>query len=205
MARYEPHDKFYRRAREQGLPSRAAFKIEELITRFRLVRPGARVIDLGCAPGGWLAILSRVVGEAGGVVGVDMASCPRIAPNVETIAGDILDPATHSRVREALSGLADLVTSDLAPKLTGIAERDQARAAELIEAAIVIAQTTLRSGGAMVTKVFMGREFEATRKLFAREFAKSEIVHTKASRPGSAELYLVGREFRGHESDRQRR
>ncbi len=197
MARYEPHDKFYRRAREQGLPSRAAFKIEELITRFRLVRPGARVIDLGCAPGGWLAILSRVVGESGRVVGVDLAACPRMGPNVETIVGDILNPATHSAVLEMLSGPADLVTSDLAPKLTGIKERDQARAAELIEAALVIAGSTLRPGGAMVTKVFMGREFEATRKLFAKAFGKSEVVHTKASRPGSAELYLVGRNFRG--------
>jgi len=152
MARYEPHDKFYRRAREQGLPSRAAFKIEELITRFRLVRPGARVIDLGCAPGGWLAILSQVVGESGRVVGIDLAACPRIGPNVETIVGDILNPATHSAVLEMLSGPADLVTSDLAPKLTGIKERDQARAAELIESALVIAQSTLRPGGAMVTK-----------------------------------------------------
>jgi len=197
MARYEPHDKFYRRAREQGLPSRAAFKLEELIARFRLVRRGARVLDLGCAPGGWLAILSRATGEAGRVVGVDLVACAQIAPNVMTIVGDILDAATHAAVLAALEGHADLVTSDLAPKLTGIAERDQARAAELCGAALTIAREVLRPGGAMVAKVFMGGEFEATRARFGKEFAQSEIVRTKASRPGSAELYLVGREFRG--------
>ncbi len=197
MARYEPHDKFYRRAREQGLPSRAAFKLEELIDRFRLVRRGARVLDLGCAPGGWLAILSGATGAAGRVVGVDLAMCARCAPNVVTIAGDILAATTHATVLAALEGRADLVTSDLAPKLSGIAEHDQARAAELIGGALTIAKEVLRPGGAMVAKIFMGGEFEATRALFGREFAKSEIVRTKATRPGSAELYLIGRDFRG--------
>ncbi|HJU28276.1 MAG TPA: SAM-dependent methyltransferase, partial [Candidatus Binataceae bacterium] len=75
MARYEPHDKFYRKAREQGLPSRAAFKIEEVIARFKLSRAGDRVVDLGCAPGGWLVVISRAVGGDGRVVGVDLAPC----------------------------------------------------------------------------------------------------------------------------------
>jgi 23S rRNA (uridine2552-2'-O)-methyltransferase len=197
MARYEPHDKFYRRAREQGLPSRAAFKLEELINRFRLVRRGARALDLGCAPGGWLAILANAIGESGRVVGVDLATCARCAPNVVTLEGDILYPAIHAAALAALEGPADLVTSDLAPKLTGIAEQDQARAAALIAAALTIAGEVLRPGGAMVAKVFMGSEFEVTRGRFGREFAKNEIVRTKASRPGSAELYLVGRNFRG--------
>src|SRR5579863_447339 len=75
MARYEPRDKFYRKAREQGLPSRAAFKLEELIARFKIARAGARVADLGCAPGGWLAILARAVGADGRVVGIDLVQC----------------------------------------------------------------------------------------------------------------------------------
>jgi 23S rRNA (uridine2552-2'-O)-methyltransferase len=198
MARYEPRDKYYRRAREQGLRSRAAFKLEELIARFHLIRPGARVVDLGCAPGGWLAILSRAVGESGRVVGVDLVACAHGEANVVTIAGDILEPVTNDAILQALGGAADLVTSDLSPKLSGIAARDQARAAELIEAALAFARSALRPGGAMVAKVFMGREFEASRNLFGREFAQTEVVHTKASRPGSAELYLVGRDFRGY-------
>jgi 23S rRNA (uridine2552-2'-O)-methyltransferase len=182
MARYEPHDKFYRQARERGLPSRAAFKLEELIARFRLVRRGARVLDLGCAPGGWLAILTGATGESGRVVGVDLATCVRCAPNVVTIAGDILDAAMHAKVLAALEGRAD---------------HDQARAAELVEGALTIAKEVLRPGGAMIAKVFMGGEFEATRALFGHEFGRREVVRTRASRPGSAELYLVGRDFRG--------
>jgi 23S rRNA (uridine2552-2'-O)-methyltransferase len=195
MARYEPHDKFFRRARERGLPSRAAFKLGELIARFRLVRPGARIVDLGCAPGGWLAILSDAAGASGRVVGVDLAACAPIAPNVVTIAGDIQEPTTKATLLAALDLPADLVTSDLSPKLTGIADRDQARAAELIEAALTIARAVLRPGGAMVAKTFMGGEFDATRRRFGSDFARTEVVRTRASRPGSAELYLLGRDF----------
>jgi 23S rRNA (uridine2552-2'-O)-methyltransferase len=195
MARYEPHDRFYRKARERGLPSRAAFKIEELIARFRLVREGARVVDLGCAPGGWLAILARAVGTRGHLVGVDLVRCTSVLPNVITIVGDIRDEAVRAAVAEGLEGAADLVTSDLAPKLSGIAERDQALSLELIESAVEFARSVLRPGGAMVAKLFMGSRFEQIRSVFERNFGRIDLVRTKASRVGSAELYLVGRDF----------
>lgn len=195
MARYEPHDKFYRKARERGLPSRAAFKIEELIARFRLAREGDRVADLGCAPGGWLAVLSRVVGPDGRVVGVDLAACAANAPNVTTIAGDINDPDARARAAAALGRAAALVTSDLSPKLSGIRERDQAASIALIEAAIEFARAVLKPGGAMVAKCFMGADFGEVRALFAHDFDKAEAVRTRASRPGSSELYIVARGF----------
>ncbi|HJU29101.1 MAG TPA: RlmE family RNA methyltransferase [Candidatus Binataceae bacterium] len=195
MARYEPHDKFYRQARERGLPSRAAFKIEELIARFRLVRPGDRVADLGCAPGGWLTMLSRAVGEGGRVVGIDLAECRAPAPNVATIAGDINQPSTREQAAAALDGRARLVTSDLAPKLSGIRERDQAASIALIEAAIDFARAVLEPGGAMIAKCFMGSDFDRVRALFTRDFGKIEAVRTRASRPGSSELYIVARGF----------
>ncbi len=197
MARYEPHDKLYHRARSQGLPSRAAFKLEELLARFKLIRAGGRVVDLGCAPGGWLAILSGAVGERGRAVGVDLAACARVGPNVITLVGDILDPAVRAALLEALGGPADLVTCDLAPKLTGIKDRDEARLVELLEAAVTVARDVLKPGGAMIAKVFMGGSFEAARALFARDFGRCEVVRTRASRPGSSELYLVARDFRG--------
>src|SRR5260370_3679018 len=131
MARYEAHDKFYRKAREQGLKSRAAFEIEEIIERFKLVREGARVIDLGCAPGGWLVILARAVGARGRVVGVDLAACQSSAPNVVTITGDVRDAAIRAAIAEKIGGPAHLVTSDLAPQLSGIMERAQALALQL--------------------------------------------------------------------------
>lgn len=198
MARYDPHDKFYRKARAAGLPSRAAFKIEELIARFKLARAGARVADLGCAPGGWLAILARAVGSNGRVVGIDLDQCRAPASNVVTIAGDIRDAAIRAEVAARLSGAADLITSDLSPKLTGIADRDQARSTELLTIALEFARGVLKPGGAMVAKLFMGGEFGEIKGAFERAFDKVEIAHTKASRPGSSEFYLVARGFRAN-------
>ncbi len=195
MARYEPRDKFYRKAREQGLPSRAAFKLEELIARFKLAHPGARVADLGCAPGGWLAILARTVGPNGRVVGIDLAQCVAPAPNVVMIAGDLHDPAVRTEVAARLGGTADLITSDLSPKLTGIAARDQAQSAELLTIALEFADGVLKPGGTLVAKLFMGAEFGEIKAAFAQAFAKVEVARTKASRPGSSELYLVARGF----------
>ena len=180
-----------------GLPSRAAFKIEEIIARNRLVGKGARVVDLGCAPGGWLVILVAAAGPSGRVVGVDLAQVKNPPAGAVTIAGDILDPDVAARVQSELGGRADLVTSDLAPKLTGIAMRDEARSRELIDCALVFATTILKPGGAMVAKLFMGAQFKDIVDSFKRHFASVEVTRTKASRPGSSELYIVAREFRG--------
>jgi 23S rRNA (uridine2552-2'-O)-methyltransferase len=197
VARYQHQDRFYRKANELGLPSRAAFKLEELLTRFKLVGEGGRVVDLGCAPGGWLAILARIVGSSGRVVGIDLVACPKTAANVISVAGDIADPKVRLQVAEAIGSVADLVTSDLAPKLSGIAGRDQAKARELLIAALDLTRALLKPGGAMIAKVFMGSEFAEMRALCATDFARLDAVRTRASRPGSSELYLVGRGFQG--------
>lgn len=196
MAKYEPRDRYYRKAREKGLPSRAAFKIEELLGRVRLSRD-ARVVDLGCAPGGWLAILGRAVGPGGRVIGVDLEPCREFPPPVVTLVADIRDPALPARLKEMLGAPADLVTSDLAPKLTGIADRDEAQTAELIDAALATARETLRRGGAMIVKVFMTRGFKEIVARFEALFGKVEVTRTRATRPGSSELYVVARDFRG--------
>ena len=197
MATYEPRDKFYRKARAMGLPSRAAFKIEEIIARHRLVGKGARIVDLGCAPGGWLAILVAAAGSNGRVVGVDLAQVKNPPAGAITVAGDILDPAVAARVQGELGGRADLVTSDLAPKLTGISSRDEARSRELIDSALSFAIATLKPGAAMVVKTFMGAEFKDIVDSFRQHFGDVEVTRTKASRPGSSELYIVARGFRG--------
>ncbi|HTR63549.1 MAG TPA: RlmE family RNA methyltransferase [Candidatus Binataceae bacterium] len=196
MATYEPRDKYYRKAREKGLVSRAAFKIEELIARSKLVARGGRVADLGCAPGGWMVILARAAGPQGRVVGVDLARCANPPPGTVTIVGDITDAATANRVIEALGGPADLVTSDLAPKLTGIAVRDEAQSERVLEAALDFARRALRPGGAMVAKVFMGSEFKRFIREFERDFAQVEVTRTAATRPGSSELYVVAQGFK---------
>jgi 23S rRNA (uridine2552-2'-O)-methyltransferase len=196
MARYQPQDKFARRAKAQGLPSRAAFKLTELIERFRLVRPGARVLDLGCAPGGWLAILARSAGPQGRIVGIDLAECAAPAPNVITVVGDVREPAAREAIVHQLGGSADLVTSDLAPKLSGIREQDQARQADLVAIAIATARDVLKPSGAIVAKAFMGGEFESMRRWFRETFIEVQVVQTRATRPGSSELYLIGKKLR---------
>jgi 23S rRNA (uridine2552-2'-O)-methyltransferase len=195
MARYQHRDRFYRKAGELGLPSRAAFKLEELLARFKLAGEGDRVVDLGCAPGGWLAILARAVGIRGRVVGIDLVACPWPSSIVITLAGDIGSPEVRTRAAEALGTAADLVTSDLAPKIAGIAARDQARSRELIEAALGVGRELLKPGGAMIAKIFMDPNFEEIRAMFGREFARVEVVRTRATRPGSSELYLVATSF----------
>jgi 23S rRNA (uridine2552-2'-O)-methyltransferase len=197
MARYQYRDRFYRKANELGLPSRAAFKIEELLTRFKLVGTGGRVIDLGCAPGGWLAILARLVGSSGSVVGIDLTACPKAAANIVTVAGDVRDAEVRLKVAEAIGGSVDLVSCDLAPKLSGISARDQAKSQELLEAALDLARAMLKPGGAMIAKVFMGPGFTEMRALFARDFARVDAVRTSATRRGSSELFVVARGFQG--------
>ncbi len=195
MAKYQPHDKFYRKAQQKGLPSRAAFKIEELLTRVKLPA-AARVIDLGCAPGGWLAILAGAVGTEGRVVGIDLAPVRDFGPTVTTIVGDIRDLALVEAVKEKLGGPADLVTSDLSPKLTGIRERDEAQFEQLMDAALALAARTLKPGGAMIAKLFMGAAFKDTIARFERMFSKVEVTRVKATRPGSSELYVIARGLR---------
>ena len=196
MAKYQPRDRFFRKAKAQGLPSRAAFKLEELLGRYKLVVPGARVLDLGCAPGGWLAILSRAVGERGRVVGVDLVATKAPDANLTTIAGDLRALDIRAAARERLGGSADLITSDMAPKLSGIRDRDQARMRELIELAIEVAHDALSPGGAMIVKAFMSADFEDELALFKREFSRVDVTHPAASRPGSAELYIIARNFK---------
>jgi 23S rRNA (uridine2552-2'-O)-methyltransferase len=195
VATYEPRDKYYRKARAQGLPSRAAFKIEELIERIKLA-PDACVIDLGCAPGGWLAILGARA-RGGRVIGVDLASCKNFGPSVETIVADIRDAKLPDILKEKLGRSADLVTSDLAPKLTGIRDRDDAQFEELIDAALAIASATLKPRGTMIAKMFMSATFKGILARFETHFAKVDVTKVKATRAGSSELYVIARSFRG--------
>jgi 23S rRNA (uridine2552-2'-O)-methyltransferase len=196
MPRYHHRDRFHRRAEILGLRSRAAFKLEELLARFKLLSEGGRVIDLGCAPGGWLSILARTVGSRGRIVGIDLAPCAGTASNVITLAGDVGAPEIRRKMAEALGSAADLITSDLAPKLSGIAEQDQARSRELVETALDLARDFLKPGGAMVVKIFMGPDFELMRAKFAHGFVRIDVARTQATRPGSSELFIVARGFR---------
>ncbi len=201
MAHYQPQDKYFKRAREQGLPSRAAFKLSELLQRYHLLGPRSRVLDLGCAPGGWLAVLGRTAGSEARIVGIDLVPCAGASPNIKVLTGDAADPEVCRKAGELLGGRADLIISDMAPRLSGIKARDEARCAELLHLALQIAQRLLKPGGAMVAKAFMSGAFQEIVPAFRARFRTVGTVRTAATRPGSRELYLVARGFRTPPSD----
>ena len=192
---YQRKDSFYRKAKAAGLRSRAAFKIDELARG--VVRAGDRVLDLGAWPGGWLQIISRLVGPRGLAVGVDLV---KIAPlglaNVRVIQGDVSDPATLVEIRGALAGAADVVLSDMAPKLSGIRDRDRARAEELARLAFGVARQLLRPGGSFLCKLFMAPDLRPFLEEVRSSFEEVSTMRPEASRKGSAEIYLIARGLR---------
>jgi 23S rRNA (uridine2552-2'-O)-methyltransferase len=191
MGHYQRKDATYRAARQAGLRSRAGIKLEDLDSRFRLLGRGRRVVDLGCWPGAWLQVAAARVGPGGMVVGVDLVAVdPLGLPQVVTIAGDATDPAVQARIAEALGGPADLVLSDLAPKLTGIRATDDAREEALVETAIDFARQVLAPGGRLVAKLFSGVEQAMTARL-RREFTKVDAWRPPSTRKGSSEIYVV--------------
>jgi 23S rRNA (uridine2552-2'-O)-methyltransferase len=190
------NDPYVAEAQLRGYRSRAAFKLIQLDERFHLLAPGHRVVDLGCAPGGWTQVAVERVGPGGAVVGIDLNPTDPI-PGATVLQGDFTDPATADQIREALGGPADLVLSDMAAPATGHAATDHLRVVALAEAAFGLAETVLKPGGAFVAKVFQGG---ATGELLAAlKQAFGELRHAKppASRAESAETYVIAKGFRG--------
>jgi 23S rRNA (uridine2552-2'-O)-methyltransferase len=187
------NDPYVAAAKQQGWRSRAAFKLVELDDRFHLIRHGARVVDLGAAPGGW----SQVAGKRGAavVVGVDLLPIDPVS-GAQFIQGDFNDPAMPDRLIEALGGNADLVLSDMAPNTTGHAATDHLRIMALAELALDFAVSVLAEGGAFVAKVFQGGSERAMLERLKRHFAAVRHAKPPASRKESSELYVVATGFR---------
>ena len=189
------NDPYVAAARAAGYRSRAAWKLIEIDDRFRLLRPGASVIDLGAAPGGWTQVASERVGRRGRVVACDAVPMEPVAGAV-IVRADFLETEGREAVRAALSGRADAVLSDMAAPATGTGA-DALRVAALCEAAWEFAESMLGVGGSFVAKVLQGG---GDRDLLARmKRACREVKHVKppSSRAGSAEMYVVARGFRG--------
>jgi len=195
---YDRKDALHQRAKREGYRSRAAYKLLELQRRVRVLRPGFAVVDLGAWPGGWLQVAAEVVGARGRVVGVDVAPIdPLPAPQVVTLRADVADAGLPAELRAALGRPADVVLCDLAAKLSGVAPRDAARAAELGGRALAIAAAVLRPGGSLVLKTFGGTEGEELRTALRAAYASVRMLALGATRKGSAERYLVAVGFHG--------
>jgi 23S rRNA (uridine2552-2'-O)-methyltransferase len=188
------NDPFVAEAKAKGYRSRAAFKLREIDDRFHLIRRGARVIDLGCAPGGWLQI--AVERGARSVVGVDLLPVEPLAPAI-VIQADFTEPGCGERLIALLGGAPDVILSDMAPNTTGHRQTDHLRIVGLIEAAAAFALTVLEPGGAFLTKAFQGGETGVLLTLLKRSFTHVRHVKPKASRAESSELYLLATGFKG--------
>ncbi len=193
MPRYDPRDRFFQRAKKEGLRARSAYKLEEIQRRLRILRPGARVLDLGAAPGGWCQIAAREVGPRGLVLGVDLEPIPGLPPPVRTWVADAFAPELLERLRTEGGAPYDAVLSDLAPKTSGVRGTDEARSLALAERAVELARQVLKPAGSVVVKVFMGGGFDDFLRAFKRAFGQVKVVKPEASvARSSKEVYLVG-------------
>ena len=193
------NDPYVTRAKREGMRSRAAFKLAEIDDRFHLFKPGSKVVDLGAAPGGWSQVAAQRTLAADGrgkVVAIDLLDMPPL-PGVAFLNLDFLDPAAPERLEALLSGPADVVMSDMAANATGHRKTDHLRIMALAEAAAMFAREVLEPGGSFLCKVLQGGTEGALLADLKRDFATVKHVKPAASRPDSAELYVLATGFRG--------
>lgn len=192
-------DQFRRKAKEEGYRSRAAYKLIQINNKYRLFGAGAKVVDFGCAPGGWLQVASGVVGERGLVIGIDLTDVKPIGKkNVKIMLEDITSEGFSERLRDAMGkGKADCVLADLSPKLSGIWDMDHFKQIELCQKVIDLLPETLALDGSNIVKAFHGSELNNLIKRLRDSFDRVEISKPEASRSESSEIYLVSMGFKG--------
>lgn len=189
-------DYYYRKAKQEKYRSRAAFKLKQLNKKFRIVKKGDVVLDLGAAPGGWMQVLREIVGDKGLVLGVDLNDIrPIKSENVRAIKGDF----TKAEVAREIKGIiqrADAVVSDASPDISGVWDIDHFRSVELSRSALSIAKDILKPDGNFLIKVFQGAETEEFFREVKDAFDYAKRTKPKASRDTSAEIYIVGKGLR---------
>ncbi len=190
-------DEFVKRAQAEGLRSRAAFKLDELLDRDRLLKPGMVVVDLGAAPGGWSQRVRQRMGDAGRVFALDILPMQGIG-GVEFIQGDFREDRVFGALMARLGDVpVDLVLSDMAPNISGIEAADQARAMHLAELAADFASKCLKPEGALLVKLFQGRGFDEYLRDLRAGFARVTLRKPKASRARSREVYALATGWKG--------
>jgi 23S rRNA (uridine2552-2'-O)-methyltransferase len=201
--REKKKDPYYRKAKEEAYRSRAAYKLKQINEKFRLIRKGDRVLDLGAAPGGWLQVAREIVGEGGIVVGVDREEIPPLKEaNVSLLQRDLRDPELLEAIRE-ITPYVDVLLSDASPDISGVWGIDHLLSVELCRTALGMARGLLRPGGNLLMKVFQGEETEALFREVKRSFTYTKRTKPRASRGQSAETYLIGKGFRGGDAPRK--
>jgi 23S rRNA (uridine2552-2'-O)-methyltransferase len=193
------HDRFYKAAKTEGYRSRSAFKLLQISKKFKLIKSGDVVVDLGAAPGGWSQVARELVGDKGTVISVDLLSMAPIA-GVVVLKGDITNEETISTILEALASkerkAVDVVISDVAPQLSGNKDLDQYRSCELSTAALNVAFALLKKNGSFVTKIFQGEYYNQFYKSVKERFLDTRAYSPAATRKRSAEVYVVGKGYK---------
>lgn len=197
MPPYTPQDTYFKKAKQAGYRSRAAYKLIELQQRLRLMKPGDWVVDLGAAPGGWMQIAAKIVGPSGKVVGVDIQGIvPLGERNIILLQGDITSGEVQQKIKDLIGGEAHCVISDLSPKLSGIRDADAARCLELNRTALQVALQLLRRRGGLLIKSFDNQELQTFTSELKEHFATVQRTRPEASREGSSEFYFYAKDFR---------
>lgn len=192
---YNRQDIYYQKAKKEGYVARSAYKLIELDKRFGILKPGRKIVDLGCAPGGWLQVAE---GKMVNVVGIDLLPLHyQPGQNVTFIQGDFIDPANQQKIISALGGQSDWVVSDMSPNISGIKFKDLQASLELCESAYAFAKKILKKGGGLVVKIFPGPEMGNFKKKLTHTFQKITTVEAEATRKSSNEIYLVATGFGG--------
>ena len=188
---------YYRKAKEEKFRSRASYKLLQAVKKHNFIKPGYVVVDLGAAPGGWTQAARKLVEETGFVLAVDLKQIEPInESNVRTIIGDISEPKTLDSINEFLPRSADTVISDVSPNVSGIWELDNARQIDLATKSLHLATSILRHGGNFFVKVFQGSSTNKFVNEVRQHFSFVKLVKPRASRAKSAELYVLGMNYK---------
>ena len=194
---YNRKDYFFHKAKEQNFAARSVFKLEEIDQKFRILKSGDKVLDLGAAPGSWSQYVSRKVGQKGRLLGVDLQPVKLTLPNAVFLTADMRElDLPQTLCEQGFEPPFDVVLSDMAPRTTGIRLTDQMRSVELCELALSVAEKFLKNGGHFVCKLFHSEEFEAFRAKLRQHFQKVEVLRPKSTRKESKEIFFIGIGFR---------
>jgi len=191
------NEEYYKKAKKQEYRSRASFKLLQLNRKFKIIKKGDSVVDLGAAPGGWSQVALETVGDEGIVVAVDLNRIPPFAENnFWSIKGDFTQKDTLEEIQRTLQGKTQIIISDASPKLSGIKDLDQLRSIDLAQSVLQISDNILKYKGKMIMKVFQGEGYPELLKDVKKKFQTVKTTKPPSSRKKSGEMYIVGRGFR---------
>ena len=188
-------DHYRKLAKSEGYRSRSAYKLKQLNNSYHIFKPGNKVVDLGCAPGGWLQVLEEEIGNRGKVIGVDQKEVYPLK-FATILRGSIDDPLIIEQIKKILNGPADIILSDLSPNVSGIWDIDHARQISLTRSALIVVEKLLRKGGSAIFKVFEGQMLKQMKDDLAVDFKTVYYSKPDASRRESSELYIICLNFR---------